>query len=437
MSGLDIIERGIAPDPPSTSAGGDRDAPGTELPEINEESTLSGWLPNQSRYCPDIPSLLSELGARLLAEGVPIERTGIFLRTLHPTILASMYFWRVDREEVTIFERGQDITRADAYLKSPIHLVFEGSPGIRRRLADPACPRDFPIVVDLDEQGITDYLILPLPFSDRARYGVSFATRAAGGFTDQQLKRLAQLTPTLASVVEILSVRRIARNLMTTYLGRETGQRVLDGMIQRGSTETINATIWYSDLRGFTYLTDRLPSNVLISLLNDHFERIVGPIETNGGEVLKFMGDALLAIFPIDALGGEAQAATAALHALDGSLVATADSNLERRQDGQPEVDFWVALHMGDISYGNIGAADRLDFTVIGPAVNQAARIEGHCRVMDRRFLMSGTFAEYSPIPGESIGFHAARGSRASGTFHHTCSQSGDLTPVQIMASAF
>ena len=168
---------------------------------------------------------------------------------------------------------------------------------IRRRLADPACPRDFPIVVDLDEQGITDYLILPLPFSDRARYGVSFATKAAGGFTNQQLNRLAQLTPTLASVVEILSVRRIAQNLMTTYLGRETGQRVLDGMIQRGSTESINAAIWYSDLRGFTYLTDRLPSNVLISLLNDHFERIVGPIEANGGEVLKFMGDALLQSF--------------------------------------------------------------------------------------------------------------------------------------------
>jgi adenylate cyclase len=111
-------------------------------------------------------------------------------------------------------------------------------------------------------------------------------------------------------------------------------------MIQRGSTETINAAIWYSDLRGFTYLTDRLPSDVLISLLNDHFERVVGPIEANGGEVLKFMGDALLAIFPIDALGSEAQAATAALHALYGALMATADRNLERRQDGQPEMDF-------------------------------------------------------------------------------------------------
>ena len=412
MSGLDIIERGVAQDLPAAVDIGDRAAPGTELPLVLDEGTLTGWLLNESRYCPDIPALLTELGTRFPAEGLPIERMGIFLRTLHPTILASMYFWRVDRAEVIVFERGQDITRAEAYLASPIHLVFEGSPGIRRRLADPSCPRDFPIVEDLDEEGITDYLILPLPFSDRARYGVSFATKAAGGFTDDQLTRLAELVPTLASVVEILSVRRIAQNLMTTYLGRKTGQRVLDGMIRRGSTETINAAIWYSDLRGFTYLTDRLPSDVLISLLNDHFERIVGPIEANGGEVLKFMGDALLAIFPIDALGGKAQAVTAALHALDGALVATANRNLERRQDGQPEIDFWVALHLGDISYGNIGAADRLDFTVIGPAVNQAARIESHCRVMDRRFLMSGTFAEYSPIPGESIGFHALRGVR-------------------------
>ncbi len=412
MSGLDIVERGVTPDVPAAVDISDREAPGTELPLIPDEGTLTGWLLNESRYCPDIPALLTELGARLQAEDIPIERIGIFLRTLHPTILASMYFWRVGQAEVTVFERGQDITRAEAYLKSPIHLVFEGSPGVRRRLADPTCPRDFPVVQDMDEEGISDYLILPLPFSDRAHYRVSFATKAAGGFTDDQLTRLAELVPTLASVVEILSVRRIAQNLMSTYLGRKTGQRVLDGMIQRGSTETINAAIWYSDLRGFTYLTDRLPSDVLISLLNDHFERIVGPIEANGGEVLKFMGDALLAIFPIDALGSEAQAATAALHALDGALMATADRNLERRQDGQPEMDFWVALYLGDISYGNIGAADRLDFTVIGPAVNQAARIEGRCRVMDRRFLMSGTFAEYSPISGESIGFHALRGVR-------------------------
>ena len=412
MSGLDIIERGIAQDLPAGVEVTGLPAPGTELPEMPADGSVSGWLLNGARYCADIPSLLSELGARLQAESIPIERIGIFLRTLHPTILASMYFWRADRADVDVFERGQDITSADAYLQSPIHFVFEGSPGIRRRLADPTCPRDFTILDEFDERGITDYLILPLPFSDGARYGVSFATKAPGGFDDGHLSRVTGLVPALAHVVEIQSVRRISQNLMTTYLGQKTGQRVLDGMIQRGSTESINAAIWYSDLRGFTYLTDRLPSDVLISLLNDHFERIVGPIEANGGEVLKFMGDALLAIFPIEALGGEPQAAAAALHALDGALMETADRNLERRQDGQPEMDFWVALHMGEISYGNIGAADRLDFTVIGPAVNQAARIEGHCRIMDRRFLVSGTFAEFSPIPGESIGFHALRGVR-------------------------
>ena len=411
MSNLDIIERSLDQDS-LPAVEGSTPPPGTELPELPGDASVTGWLMDDARYCSDIPSLLTEFCTRLRAEGIPIERTGIFLRTLHPTILASMYFWRADQAEVNIFETGQSITSADAYLKSPIHLVFEGSPGVRRRLADPACPRDFSILEDFDEEGVTDYLILPLPFSDRARYGVSFATKAAGGFDDSHLVRLAELVPALAHVVEIQSVRRIAQNLMTTYLGRKTGQRVLDGMIQRGSTESINAAIWYSDLRGFTYLTDRLPPNVLISLLNDHFERVVGAIEANGGEVLKFMGDAVLAIFPIDALGGEAEAAGAALHALDGALMETIDRNLERRQDGQPEMDFWVALHMGEVSYGNIGAADRLDFTVIGPAINQAARIESHCRVMDRRFLMSGTFAASSPIPGESIGFHALRGVR-------------------------
>ena len=409
---MDIIERGVDEAPRAVAAGDDRPPPGTELPAVPADPSVSGWLRDEARYCADVPELLAELGPRLGRDGVPVERIGIFLRTLHPTILASMFLWRAGRSGVEVAEGGHETAGSEVYVRSPVHLVFAGSPGVRRRLADPDCPRDFPILDDLDAEGVTDYVILPLPFSDRQHYGVSFATTAAGGFDDDRLARLLELIPALAHVVEILSVRRIARNLMRTYLGRITGERVLDGAIRRGTTETINAAIWYSDLRGFTYLTDRLPSDLLISLLNDHFQRVVEPIERNGGEVLKFMGDAVLAIFPVKALGGEAGAAAAALHALDAALMATADRNSERREDGQPEIDFWVALHMGDVSYGNIGAADRLDFTVIGPAVNQAARIEGQCRVMDRRFLMSAAFARYSPVDGESIGFHALRGVR-------------------------
>ena len=409
---MDIIERGADEAPRAAATDSRPAAAGTALPSVPADPSVSGWLRDEARYCADVPELLAELGRRLGRDGIPVDRIGIFLRTLHPTILASVYLWRAGGTGVEVFEGGHETMGAEVYVRSPVPLVFAGSPGVRRRLADPDCPRDFPILDDLAGEGVTDYVILPLPFSDRQRYGVSFATTAGGGFDDDRLARLLGLIPALAHVVEILSVRRIARNLVRTYLGRITGERVLDGAIRRGTTETIDAAIWYSDLRGFTYLADRLPSDLLIGLLNDHFQRVVEPIETNGGEVLKFMGDAVLAIFPVTALGGEAGAAAAALHALDAALMATADRNLERRQDGQPEIDFWVALHMGDVSYGNIGAADRLDFTVIGPAVNQAARIEGQCRVMDRRFLMSGAFARHSPVEGESIGFHALRGVR-------------------------
>ena len=192
MSNLDIIERSLDQDS-LPAVEGSAPPSGTELPELPGDAIVTGWLLNDTRYCPDIPSLLSELGIRLRAENMPIERTGIFLRTLHPTILASMYFWRADQTKVDIFESGQSITSADAYLKSPIHLVFEGSPGVCRRLADPVYQRDFPILEDFDKEGITDYLIMPLPFSDRARYGVSFATKAACGFDDSHLIRLAEL----------------------------------------------------------------------------------------------------------------------------------------------------------------------------------------------------------------------------------------------------
>ena len=164
---------------------------------------------------------------------------------------------------------------ADVYLNSPIYRVYEGAQGFRRRLADPDCPRDFPVLGDFDQAGITDYLVLPLVFSDGARYAVSFATRQPGGFRDDQLDRLGALTPILSVLAEVLSVHQIAGNLMDTYLGHHTGWRVLNGAIQGGSRETIHAAMWYSDLRGFTAMTDELPPEVLLDLLNDHFEHVV------------------------------------------------------------------------------------------------------------------------------------------------------------------
>lgn len=241
---------------------------------------------------------------------------------------------------------------------------------------------------------------------------MSWATTAADGFIGAHLERIAALMPALAHVIEILSVRRIAQNVLETYVGRQTGPPILSGMITRGSRELIDAAIWYSDLRGFTALADRLPTEQVIEFLNDHFEVAVGAIERHGGEVLKFMGESPLAIFPIKALGSEAEAAAAAIAAYREATSATHAINGQRRARGAPPIQFGGAFHLGEVSYGNIGAPDRLDFTVIGPAVNHAARIESQCRVIERQMLASASFAAVLPQALELLGFHALRGIR-------------------------
>ena len=384
----------------------------TALPAALCNCTVLTWLQLEANRLPDVGTVVCELSCRLAAAGVPLHRTSVVLRTLHPTIAAAIYIWRAGAVEVETVPRTNSMVRSEAYNRSPIKRIADGDPGIRRRLADPACPRDFPVLDDLDKEGVTDYLALPMTFSDGARYAVSWATTAADGFTDAHLERIAALMPALAHVIEILSVRRIAQNVLETYVGRQTGPPILSGMITRGSRESIDAAIWYSDLRGFTALADRLPTEQVIEFLNDHFEVAVGAIERHGGEVLKFMGDSLLAIFPIKALGSEAEAAAAAIAAYREATSATHAINGQRRARGAPPIQFGGAFHLGEVSYGNIGAPDRLDFTVIGPAVNHAARIESQCRVIERQMLASASFAAVLPQALESLSFHALRGIR-------------------------
>lgn len=383
----------------------------TALPVFQPECSVLGWLESRGRFSGDVPILLGGLCARLLESGVPLHRVNVILRTLHPLVLVSGYVWRAPGE-VDTFEAGHESMSGDQYLKSPVRKIFDGSRGIRRRLMDPGCPRDFPILDDLDREGVTDYVILPLQFSDGRSYAASWATTAPCGFSDGDVARIVGLMQPLAMALEIRSVRDIAANLMATYLGHKTGERVLNGAILRGSTETLDAVIWYSDLRGFTRMADRLPTPVLLDILNDHFERVAGPVQRHGGEVLKFVGDGVLAIFPVDELGGASAAAAAALDSVDESLRLNDEINIERRERDAPEITFGVALHLGAVTYGNIGAPDRLDFTVIGPAVNHATRIEGQCRTMDRQVLASAAVAEASDRPLVSLGVHALKGIR-------------------------
>lgn len=374
---------------------------------------VMSWLENMAVYVDSTERLVAEVGRRFVADGVPVSRIGLLLRTLHPQIAASGFVWSAGSGEVDVFTRDHSTQTSDAYLRSPIRDIYEGAPALRRRLADPATPRDYPILHDLDADGVTDYLVLPVPFSDGRNYACSWSTTQAGGFHDAQIARIENAMAMFARIIEILAQRNLSKTLLDTYLGRKTGQRVLDGAIYRGVNETIDAVIWISDLRRFTAMSDEIAPAVMLGVLNDHFERVVGAIDAAGGEVLKFMGDSVLAIFPIERPEETSGAARAALAAARDAMARIEARNAERAAKGLGRLGYGIALNRGPVVYGNIGSGDRLDFTVIGPAVNQTSRIEALCPVLARPVLVADSVAAVSEEPLVSLGFHALRGVRA------------------------
>jgi adenylate cyclase len=388
------------------------DDPATHIPQPRYDCPVFYWTENFGRYTDSISRLISEVGLRFRDCGLLLTRLSVVVRTLHPQIAVTGYAWNGETDEMSEFTGDHQSQSRASYQRSPVRQIFEGSPGIRRKLLDPDCPRDFPILEDLDAEGVTDYLILPVPFSDGRSYSCSWATKASDGFTDEHLARIRQLMPAFSLVLEILATRTIARNLMDTYLGHSAGARVLDGEIYRGVNETINAVIWVSDLRGFTRLSDEFAPPVVLGILNDHFERIVSAVTSHRGEVLKFMGDSVLAIFPITSFENPEDAVDAALASARLARNKIADGNQERLAKGLRAIDYGIALHLGEVVYGNIGGQERLDFTVIGPAVNQTSRIEALCKTLSRNLLVSSAIAETSGKELESVGLQVLRGMR-------------------------
>jgi adenylate cyclase len=242
-------------------------------------------------------------------------------------------------------------------------------------------------------EGVTDYFAVPLLFADGLVNSSSWTTKQPGGFSDQHLNALRALIPPLARLIEIISLRRRAATLLDTYVGNRAGERILGGQIRRGHTDTMDAAIWLSDLRGFTALSDRLPSETVVEILNRYFDCQVASIRTHGGEVLKFMGDGLLAVFPIDGYVGDVrQVCSRVLEAARESRASVEEMQYPIGETVE-RFRFGVALHVGRILYGNIGGGNRLDFTCIGPAVNLAARLEKIAGRLNRTVVASAGFA--------------------------------------------
>ena len=375
-------------------------------PPVSAKSVVD-WLIDGARSAPLAQEVLSELCERLSGCGLALWRAVVFVRTLHPEVVGRRFAWRSDTGTV-VTEGSFELLERDAFRNSPMAYVGKTGTPLRRRLADPDCPMDFPVLRELREEGVTDYVVSPLSFTNGEIHFASWATRQSGGFSDAEIELIDSIVSPLARVAEIRAYQRTANNLLATYVGKHAGERVIAGHIRRGDTEKIHAAIWLSDMRGFTKLADRLPGPELVDLLNRYFDCQVPPIFDHGGEVLKFMGDGLLAIFPIDTVSDASKVCAAAFEAaLAARAKVTALHAVEA--DGKA-VRFGLALHVGDVLYGNIGSGNRLDFTCIGPAVNLAARLEKLAGRLGRTVLASQEFAKYCQEDLMPIGKFAVAG---------------------------
>jgi adenylate cyclase len=358
---------------------------------VSELQKLTDWLIDGARSASNPARMMAEICERMVQVGIPLWRVGIFIRTLHPDIFGRNFVWRPGAD-VEVGSVDFNILDAPEFQASPLAIVFTQAKEVRGRLYDPQT-RGFPIFEDMRAEGVTDYVALPLLFTDGSVHASSWTTRQPGGFTDQQLAALRSLIPVLARLTEIIEWRRTSSILLDTYVGNRAGTKIMGGQIRRGHTESMHAAIWLSDLRGYTALSDRLPAETVVEILNQYFDCQVASIRAHGGEVLKYMGDGLLAVFPIDEYVGDAgEVCSHVLSAAYESRAAVADMQFPVG-DTIEQFRFGVALHLGRILYGNIGGGNRLDFTCIGPAVNLAARLEKIAGRLRRTVVASEGFA--------------------------------------------
>jgi adenylate cyclase len=351
---------------------------------------LTDWLIDGARSTPSPPRMMTETCERLVAAGLPLWRVGVFVRTLHPDIIGRNFIWRPGAE-VAVGSANYDMVDSPEYRNSPLAVVFGEGREVRSLLDGPDSRR-FPLFDDLRAEGVTDYIALPILHIDGSVHASSWTTKQPGGFTDEQLNALRSLIPPLARVIEITRLRFTASTLLDTYVGNRAGERIMGGQIRRGHTDTMHAAIWLSDLRGFTALSDRLPAETVVEILNQYFDCQVSAIRAHGGEVLKFMGDGLLAVFPIDEYVGDIQKVCAQV--LEAARESRSSVEAMEYPIGETieRFRFGVALHVGKILYGNIGGGNRLDFTCIGPAVNLAARLEKIAGRLHRTVVASAEF---------------------------------------------
>jgi adenylate cyclase len=383
-----------------------------------EIAKLATWLAKAGLEGRTETALVEGFCSRAVAGGLPLARVMVLVDTLHPIHEGRAFRWERDKPEATLTEYGRTAEgeALERWRASPLYRLLNSGESVLRLPVTAETEVEFPSFAEFREAKFTDYIAIINRFAEDGVIGEMdcvysyWTTDRAGGFSDEEIGALKRLTPFLGLAIKAVSLGRIAETLVETYLGRDAGRRVLRGRIERGVADRIKTVLWFSDLRNYTRISESSPPEEIIPLLNDYAEAIVSSIHQNTGDVLKLIGDGVLAIFPAEE---RSRACAAALDAARGAQEAVAALNTRRFEKGLPATEMYLGLHIGEVFYGNIGSKDRLDFTVVGPAVNEVSRIAAMCRSVDQPILMSADFA--SSVADErrafaSVGRFALRG---------------------------
>lgn len=367
------------------------------------------WLTNGTRDERFIDDIFAQMCIRLQQDGIPVKRATLHVLINHPQWLGARMMWSDGSREAEIALVDYEVRERPEYIGSAAHEIHDGATELRERLEqDPSLGRKHALYDEMRAKGLTDYVAWPLYHTLGKRHIVTFATDRPGGFEDAHIAGLKKLLPVLALVSEIRIKNRLARTLLETYVGSHAGELILAGATRRGTGTTVRAAIMICDLRDFTKISDNWPRDDVIDLLNDYFDAMSEPIARHGGEILKFIGDGLLAIFPLSA----PDACANLLRAVAEARQAMAALNERNKGTGRAPLNYGIGVHVGDVMYGNIGSTSRLDFTVIGPAVNMASRLEALTKTIGKKLLLSRAFAELveKEFALEHVGQHAVRG---------------------------
>jgi len=370
-------------------------------------ASVAEWIVNDlTESRPDM--FLQRIAERLVAEGVPIGRCAKLIRTPHPTLMGRTYMW-IKGEGVRVTTVPTQARTDERFLHSPVYPVFEEGAVVRQKICEGEGLDRYPIIRDLHAEGATDYLAYPMTFLGGENHALTWTCFEPGGFSDADLAILLSVQKPISRVAQIFALQWTAENLLNAYVGPGTGERILKGRHHLGDSERIHAVVCFCDLRGSVRLAEHYGTDRFLEQLNRFYDCTAMPVQRNGGEILRFIGDAFLAIFPTESFGGTGPACAASLTAAQQAIAALDAENEDRRASDDPAFECGFGLHVGDVLYGNIGTNERLEFTVIGAVANETARIEGKCRDLSKPILVSEAFAREHAGPWEDMGEHDMR----------------------------